>query len=207
MVGHHIFFAIFQNGFFIYTIKTFFMGYSIMKHWKVNQSGYPTIETPEVSCYLYDRFFRFIKIIPAMDISKYLVNEDGDTYNIYLTHRLIDGKTRNLQNISEIQCVSYYFRPSIANIELLDNLRDIPYIIVAGLTPSGGLRLVVSCTTNGEFINPVSKYNMCWDKVLVMLKGYGIQSPKSTSTDVLGCISMLQPDTFYYNSDYKVMWC
>jgi len=183
------------------------MGYSIMKHWKLNQSGYPTIEPPEVLCYLYDKFFRFINVTPATDIGKYLVNQSGDTYNIYLTHRLIDGKTRNLQNISEIQCVSYYFRPSDKNIELLDNLRDIPYIIVAGLTPSGGLRAVVSCTTNGEFKNPVSEYNMCWDKVLVMLKGYGIQSPKSTSTEVLGCISMLQPLSFYFNNDHKVFRC
>ncbi len=184
------------------------MGYSIMKHWKVNQSGYPKIESPEVSCYLYDKFYRFKMVIPATDIVKYLINQSSDTYNVYLTHNLSDGKTRTLDNITVIQSVSFYYRPMTENVKFLKRLVGSPYVLLAGITSGGGMRVVVRCATKQEFYNAEIKYGYCYKQVLLMLKEkFNSPIPKSTSTDILGCISVLSAEGFYINENPMIFYC
>jgi len=155
----------------------------------------------EMECYLFDRFYRFQKVFGIADLPHHIIYE-GEVTNIYLTHRLRDHQTRNLRNISQIQAVSMYIRPDTkVNVELLHRLKN-PHLILAGLTPeNGGLRIITSVSTKEIFSDPQDKYHYCYNSVLSFYKSnYDIPTPKSSSTDILGCVGQLHPDYFIDNT-------
>ena len=108
--------------------------------------------------------------------------------------------SRSVDNIANIQYVSFYLRPTIDNVSLLERLSYSDNIMLAGLTPSGGARIIIPVVTRIKFDSVEARYTTCYNFTLNLLKEYfKIPNPKYSGCDLLGCVSMLRPESVVFN--------